>query len=97
MLSPHIYAALVQERHQGFSGAGGDRPPETAGAAAPAAEWRGASGDGFARLSDRYRRLRFLSPKPALSPVELGFFADVDHHDHEAGALEYEITLRPAE
>ena len=46
--------------------------------------------DGFARLSDRSRRLRFLSPKQELSPVELGYFTDVDHHDHEAlGALDH--------
>ena len=46
--------------------------------------------DGFARLSDRSRGLRFLSPKPALSPAELGYFTDVDHHDHEAlGALDH--------
>jgi RimJ/RimL family protein N-acetyltransferase len=46
--------------------------------------------DGFARLSDRSRRLRFLAPKQALSPAELGYFTDVDHHDHEAlGALDH--------
>jgi RimJ/RimL family protein N-acetyltransferase len=46
--------------------------------------------DGFARLSDRSRRLRFLTAKQALSPAELGYFTDVDHHDHEAlGALDH--------
>ena len=46
--------------------------------------------DGFARLSARSRQLRFLSPKQELSPVELGYFTDVDHHDHEAlGALDH--------
>jgi RimJ/RimL family protein N-acetyltransferase len=46
--------------------------------------------DGFARLSARSRRLRFLSPKEELSPAELGYFTDVDHHDHEAlGALDH--------
>ena len=46
--------------------------------------------DGFARLSARSRRLRFLSPKQELSPAELGYFTDVDHHDHEAlGALDH--------
>jgi hypothetical protein len=46
--------------------------------------------DGLARLSDRSRRLRFLSPKRALSLAELGYFTDVDHHDHEAlGALDH--------
>jgi RimJ/RimL family protein N-acetyltransferase len=46
--------------------------------------------DGFARLSDRSRQLRFLTPKKALSPAELRYFTDVDHHDHEAlGALNH--------
>jgi RimJ/RimL family protein N-acetyltransferase len=45
---------------------------------------------GFARLSARSRRLRFLSPKKELSSAELGYFTDVDHHDHEAlGALDH--------
>jgi RimJ/RimL family protein N-acetyltransferase len=45
--------------------------------------------DGFARLSGRSRQLRFLTPKKALSPAELRYFTDVDHHDHEAlGALD---------
>ena len=45
--------------------------------------------DGFARLSARSRQMRFLSPKKALSPAELRYFTDVDHHDHEAlGALD---------
>ena len=44
--------------------------------------------DGFARLSARSRQLRFLTPKKELSPAELRYFTDVDHHDHEAlGAL----------
>jgi hypothetical protein len=46
--------------------------------------------DGFARLSARSRRLRFPTPKTALSPAELRYFTDVDHHDHEAlGALNH--------
>jgi RimJ/RimL family protein N-acetyltransferase len=46
--------------------------------------------DGFARLSARSRQLRFLSPKKELSSAELGYFTDVDHHDHEAlGALDH--------
>ena len=46
--------------------------------------------DGFARLSARSRQLRFLTPKKELSPAELSYFTDVDHHDHEAlGALEH--------
>ena len=46
--------------------------------------------DGFARLSARSRRLRFLTPKTELSPAELRYFTDLDHHDHEAlGALDH--------
>jgi RimJ/RimL family protein N-acetyltransferase len=46
--------------------------------------------DGFARLSARSRQLRFLTPKRDLSPAELRYFTDVDHHDHEAlGALDH--------
>ena len=45
--------------------------------------------DGFARLSDRSRRMRFLGPKDELTEAELRYFTDVDHHDHEAlGALD---------
>ena len=45
---------------------------------------------GFARLSARSRQLRFLTPKKELSPAELRYFTDVDHHDHEAlGALDH--------
>jgi len=45
--------------------------------------------DGFARLSARSRQMRFLTPKKELSPAELRYFTDVDHHDHEAlGALD---------
>jgi RimJ/RimL family protein N-acetyltransferase len=44
--------------------------------------------DGFARLSAQSRQLRFLTPKKELSPAELRYFTEVDHHDHEAlGAL----------
>jgi len=44
--------------------------------------------DGFARLSDRSRRMRFLGRKDHLSAAELRYFTDVDHHDHEAlGAI----------
>ena len=46
--------------------------------------------DGFGRLSDRSRRMRFLGPKEALSAAELRYFTDVDHRDHEAlGALDH--------
>lgn len=45
--------------------------------------------DGFSRLSVRSRQLRFLTAKPELTPAELRYFTDVDHHDHEAlGALD---------
>jgi RimJ/RimL family protein N-acetyltransferase len=46
--------------------------------------------DGFARLSPQSRRMRFLMTKKDLSPAELRYFTDVDHHDHEAlGALNH--------
>ncbi len=46
--------------------------------------------DGFARLSDASRQMRFLTKKKELSPAELRYFTDVDHHDHEAlGALDH--------
>jgi RimJ/RimL family protein N-acetyltransferase len=40
--------------------------------------------EGFARLSERSRRMRFLGKKEGLSAGELRYYADVDHHDHEA-------------
>ena len=40
--------------------------------------------DGFARLSARSRWMRFLTAKQELSPAELRYLTDVDHHDHEA-------------
>jgi len=44
--------------------------------------------DGFARLSPRSRRMRFLGTKTTLSTAELSYFTEVDHHNHEAiGAL----------
>jgi RimJ/RimL family protein N-acetyltransferase len=46
--------------------------------------------DGFARLSARSRRMRFLGTKTTLSAPELRYFTDVDHHDHEAlGAVDH--------
>jgi RimJ/RimL family protein N-acetyltransferase len=46
--------------------------------------------DGFAGLSDRSRRMRFLGPKAGLSAAELRYLTDVDHRDHEAlGALDH--------
>jgi RimJ/RimL family protein N-acetyltransferase len=44
--------------------------------------------DGFARLSDRSRRMRFLTRKDQLTAAELRYLTDIDHHHHEAlGAL----------
>jgi EmrB/QacA subfamily drug resistance transporter len=46
--------------------------------------------DGFARLSPQSRRLRFLYRKDELTPAELRYFTDIDHHHHEAlGALDH--------
>jgi GNAT superfamily N-acetyltransferase len=39
---------------------------------------------GFERLSPASRRTRFLYPKQALSPSEVRYLTEVDHHDHEA-------------
>lgn len=45
--------------------------------------------EGFARLSDETRRLRFLTAKPRLTTEEIRYFTHVDHHDHEAiGAMD---------
>jgi GNAT superfamily N-acetyltransferase len=38
----------------------------------------------FERLSERSRYRRFLAPQGRLSPAELRYFTEVDHHDHEA-------------
>jgi RimJ/RimL family protein N-acetyltransferase len=44
--------------------------------------------DGFDRLGAQSRRFRFLTAKNYLSPSELRYLTDIDHHDHEAlGAL----------
>ena len=46
--------------------------------------------DGFTRLSAQSRQMRFLTAKKELSPAELRYFTDLDHHDHEAlGALDH--------
>ena len=45
--------------------------------------------DGFSRLSEQSRWMRFLLAKTALTDAELGYLTGVDHRDHEAlGALE---------
>lgn len=47
--------------------------------------------DGFARLSEESRRLRFLTPKASLTPSELRYLTKVDGHWHEAlGAIDPE-------
>jgi GNAT superfamily N-acetyltransferase len=40
--------------------------------------------EGFDRLSEESRRLRFLGGKNALTAAEVRYFTDVDHRDHEA-------------
>jgi RimJ/RimL family protein N-acetyltransferase len=46
--------------------------------------------NGFARLSAESRATRCLGAKKELSPAELRYLTDVDHHDHEAlGALDH--------
>jgi RimJ/RimL family protein N-acetyltransferase len=40
--------------------------------------------EGFARLSARSRWMRFLTVRNELSPAELRYLTDIDHHDHEA-------------
>ena len=46
--------------------------------------------DGFARLSARSRQMRFLTSKTELTPAELRYLTEIDHHDHEAlGAVDH--------
>jgi hypothetical protein len=82
MLSPHIYAAFAQERHQSFLA-----QAETDGRNRQARRQRRRDAsllaDGFARLSARSRRLRFLSPKKDVSAAELGYVrADLVRREH---------------
>lgn len=45
--------------------------------------------DGFAHLSAESRQLRFLTGKPSLTPAELRYLTEIDHHNHEAlGAMD---------
>lgn len=45
--------------------------------------------DGFDRLSERARFLRFLAPTDRLTPSQLAYLSEVDHQDHVAwGALQ---------
>ena len=39
---------------------------------------------GFARLSEESRYRRFMTPIDELSPSQLSYLTEVDHHDHEA-------------
>ena len=40
--------------------------------------------EGFAQLSEQSRYTRFLAPVVRLTPQQLAFLTEVDHHDHEA-------------
>jgi GNAT superfamily N-acetyltransferase len=40
--------------------------------------------DAFERLSDSSRYRRFLTARHGLSAAEVGYFTEVDHHNHEA-------------
>lgn len=40
--------------------------------------------EAFARLGERSRYTRFLTPHGPLSDAEIRYFTEVDHHDHEA-------------
>ena len=45
--------------------------------------------EGFSRLSVESRQLRFLCDKTDLTPGELRYLTEIDHHDHEAiGAID---------
>jgi RimJ/RimL family protein N-acetyltransferase len=79
-------------RHRPRSAATGERVVLRDGSQVLVRQVQGADAqllaDGFARLSAQSRRLRFMTPKKELSPAELRYFTEVDHHDHEAlGAL----------
>ena len=45
---------------------------------------KGAIAEGFARLSPESRYRRFFSSVDRLSPTDLAYLTEVDHHDHEA-------------
>ena len=70
MLSPHIYAALVQERHQAFLAQ--------------------------AETDRRKRRARPRRPRRGAGAAATGNVR-ADLVRREPGALQYEITLGPAE
>ena len=50
--------------------------------------------EAFEQLSSESRRLRFIGPKPSLSPRELAYLTDVDGHDHEALGASDHVTGR---
>ena len=50
--------------------------------------------EAFQRLSLESRQFRFLFPKGQLSPSELRYFTDVDHHDHEALVAVHRLDSR---
>jgi RimJ/RimL family protein N-acetyltransferase len=43
---------------------------------------------GFEEMSEDSRYRRFFSPAPQLTPAQLTYLTDVDHHDHEAVVAE---------
>jgi GNAT superfamily N-acetyltransferase len=40
--------------------------------------------EGFARVGPESRYRRFFAPKPELTPRDLDYLTQIDHHDHEA-------------
>ena len=85
MINHHIRAALARERRVLLRDGSKVLIRQVQSADAPLLA------DGFARLSATSRWMRFLTPKRELSPAELRYFTDVDHHDHEAlGALDHD-------
>jgi GNAT superfamily N-acetyltransferase len=45
---------------------------------------KGAIADGLARMSERSRYQRFLTPVESFTAADLRYLTEVDHHDHEA-------------
>lgn len=85
MINQHIHAALACE--PASRAAGGDRVVLRDGSQVlirPVQSADALLSDGFARLSVKSRRMRFLTPKKELPAAELLYFTDVDHPDHEA-------------
>ncbi|MGH3160451.1 MAG: GNAT family N-acetyltransferase [Streptosporangiaceae bacterium] len=82
MFNHHVHSARPRPA------AGGTRTALHDGSTVLIRQVRGADApllaDGFARLSARSRRMRFLGSKTTLSAAELRYFTEVDHYDHEA-------------